>query len=90
MLQYEDYEALTQAAQRSCGCLILCSAQGQVGWGFKQPGLLGGFSANGRGGGTRQSLRFLPTTINLQFYDFAGHCTFLQKKLNFYSVRQLE
>uniref|UniRef100_A0A8C9EQZ8 Family with sequence similarity 185 member A n=1 Tax=Pavo cristatus TaxID=9049 RepID=A0A8C9EQZ8_PAVCR len=45
-------EALAQAVQTSCGCFILGSAQGRVGWGFKQPDLLGGFSACGRGGGS--------------------------------------
>ncbi|GAB0188788.1 hypothetical protein GRJ2_001344100 [Grus japonensis] len=35
--------------------------QGQVGWGFGQPGLVEGVPAHGRGVGTRWSLRSLPT-----------------------------
>uniref|UniRef100_A0A8C9EPP3 Family with sequence similarity 185 member A n=1 Tax=Pavo cristatus TaxID=9049 RepID=A0A8C9EPP3_PAVCR len=35
-------KTLAQAVQTSCGCFILGSAQGRVGWGFKQPDLLGG------------------------------------------------
>jgi len=42
-----------QVAQRSCGCLIPGSVQGQVGWGFDQPGLVEGMLAHGRGIGTR-------------------------------------
>ena len=33
---------LKQAAQRSCGCPIPGSAQGQLGWGLEQPGLVEG------------------------------------------------
>ena len=45
--------ALEQVAQRSCGCPIPVSVQGQVRWGFEQPGLVEGVPANARGGGTR-------------------------------------
>ena len=38
--------ALAQAAQRSCGCPIPGGIQGQVGWGFGQPDLLGGSPAH--------------------------------------------
>jgi len=33
----------------SCGCSISGGAEGQVGWGFGQPVLVGGVSAHGRG-----------------------------------------
>ena len=36
----EGGEALTQAAQRDCGCPVPGSVQGQVGWGPGQPGLV--------------------------------------------------
>ena len=42
-------EALAQAAQRSCGCPIPGGVQGQAGWGFGQPGLVGGVPAHGKG-----------------------------------------
>jgi len=45
----EGGEALAQVAQRSCGCPLPGSVQGQVGWGFEQPGLVEG--AHGRGVG---------------------------------------
>ena len=45
----EGGEALEQVAQGSCGGPIPGSAQGQVGWGFGQPGLVGGIPAHGRG-----------------------------------------
>jgi len=45
----EGGEALAQVAQRSCGCLLPCSVQGQAGWGFEQPGLEEGVPAHGRG-----------------------------------------
>lgn len=38
----ECAEALVQAAQRSCGCLIPGSDEGQVERGFGQHGLVGG------------------------------------------------
>jgi len=37
-----------QAAQRSCGCPIPGGVQGQVGWGPKQPDLVGGSPDNSR------------------------------------------
>jgi len=42
-----------QVAQRSCGCSLPSSVQGQVGRGFEQPGLVKGVPAHGRGVGTR-------------------------------------
>jgi len=48
-----EVEALEQVAQRSCGCPLPGSVQGQVGWGFEQPGLVGDVPTHGRGGGTR-------------------------------------
>ena len=50
-----------KVAQRSCGCLLPGSVQGQVGWSSEQPGLVEDVPAHGRGGGTRWSLRSLPT-----------------------------
>jgi len=47
----EGDEALEQVAQRSCGCLLPGSVQGQVGWGFEQPALVEGVPAHGRGAG---------------------------------------
>jgi len=46
-------EALAQVVQRSCGCPIIGSAQGQVGWGVEQPGLVKSVPAHGRWVGTR-------------------------------------
>ena len=40
-------EALAQVAQRSCGCPLPGRVQGQVGWGFGQPGLVEGVPACG-------------------------------------------
>jgi len=53
ILHSEGGEALAQVAQRICGCPFPGSVQGQVGWGFEQPGLLEGVPAHGRGVGTR-------------------------------------
>jgi len=52
-LHYEGGEALAQVAQRSCGCPLPGSVQGQVGWGFEQPGVVEDVPAHGRGFGTR-------------------------------------
>ena len=52
-LYYEGGDALAQPAQRSPGCPLPGSVQGQVGWGFEQPGLVDGVSALGTGVGTR-------------------------------------
>jgi len=41
-----------QAAQRSCGCPVIGSVQGQAGWGFEQPGLMKDVPAHGGGAGT--------------------------------------
>ena len=47
----EGGETLEQVAQRSCGCPISGSVQGQVGWGFEQRGLVEVVPAHGRGVG---------------------------------------
>jgi len=39
--------------QRSCGCPLPGSVQGQVGWSSEQPGLVEDVPAHGRGVGTR-------------------------------------
>ena len=57
VLYYESGEALDQAAQRGCGCLIPGHVQSQVGWGPGQPGLLldvevGGPACGGEVGGS--------------------------------------
>ena len=52
-LHREGGEALEQVSQRGCGCPLPGSVQGQVGWGFEQPGLVEGVPAHGRGLGTR-------------------------------------
>ncbi|PKU41234.1 hypothetical protein llap_8471 [Limosa lapponica baueri] len=49
----EAGETPEQVAQRSCRCPIPGSVQDQAGWGFEQPGLVGGVPAHGRGVGTR-------------------------------------
>jgi len=67
ILDSKDGEALAQAAQRSCGRPIPGGVQGQAGWGFGQPGLVGGVPAPGRGAGTGWSLRSLPTQTILRF-----------------------
>jgi len=46
-------EALEQVAQRSYGCPLLGSVQGQAEWGFEQAGLEEGVPAQSRGVGTR-------------------------------------
>ena len=53
ILYCEGGEALEQVAQRGCGGPLPGSVQGQVGWGFGQPGLVEGVPAHGRGLGTR-------------------------------------
>ena len=47
VLPCEGGEALAQVAQRSCGCPIPGSVQGQVGRGLEQPGLVEGVPACG-------------------------------------------
>jgi len=47
VLYCEGDEALEQVAQRSCGCPLPGSVQGQAGWGFEQPGLVEGVPAHG-------------------------------------------
>ena len=39
---------LEQVAQRDCGCPLSGNIQGQAGWGFEQPGLVGGIPAYSR------------------------------------------
>jgi len=45
----EGGEALAQVAQRSCGCPLPGSVQGQVGWSSERPGLVEDGPAHGRG-----------------------------------------
>ena len=52
ILPCEGGETLAQVAERSCGCPLPGSVQGQVGRGFEQPGLVEGVPAHGRGVGT--------------------------------------
>jgi len=40
ILYWESGEVLQQAAQRGCGCPLPGRIEGQVGWGFEQPGLV--------------------------------------------------
>ena len=49
ILHHEGGEALAEAAQRSCGYPLPGRAQGQVGRGWEQPGLVEGVPAHGRG-----------------------------------------
>jgi len=58
-----------QVAQRSCDCPLPGSVQGQVGWSSEQPGLAKDVPADGRGVGTRWSLRSVPTLTIVWFYD---------------------
>ena len=53
----EGCEALAHVAQRSCGCPLPGSVQGQVGQGSEHPGLMQGGPAHGRGVGRRWSIR---------------------------------
>jgi len=53
LASHEGGEALAQVAQSSCGCPLPGRVEGQVGWGFEQPGLVEGDSAHDRGVGTR-------------------------------------
>jgi len=52
ILPHEGGETLAQVAQRSCGCPLPGSAQGQVGRSSEHSGLVEGVSAHGRGVGT--------------------------------------
>ena len=63
ILSGEGGEALAQAAQRSCGCPLPGSAQGQVGQGWEHPGLVEGGPAHGRGVGMRCPLK-VPSNPN--------------------------
>jgi len=58
-----------RVTQKSCGCPILGSVQGQVRWGFEQPGLVEVVPAHARGLRTRWSTRSLPTQTMLWFSD---------------------
>jgi len=53
ILYSEGGEALAQVAQRSCGCPLPGSVQGQVGQGSERPGLAEGVLGHGRGTGIR-------------------------------------
>jgi len=48
ILHHEGGETLAQVAQRSCGCLLPGSVQGQVGWSSEQPSLEEDVPADGR------------------------------------------
>jgi len=48
IIRYEGCEALEHIAQRSFVCPLSVSVQGQVGWGFEEPGVVEGVSAHGR------------------------------------------
>ena len=48
-LYYESSDTLEQVAQRGSECPLPGSIQGQAGWSFEQPGLVGGISACSRG-----------------------------------------
>jgi len=52
ILYYGGGEAQEQVSQRSCGCPIPGSVQGQVVWGFEQLGLVQLVPAHGQGIGT--------------------------------------
>ena len=49
ILHHESDEALAPAAQRSCGCPLPASVQGQAEWSSEHPGLVEGVPAHGRG-----------------------------------------
>ena len=68
-LLIREGSTLEKVARRSCGCPLPGNVQGQVGWSSEQPGLVEDVPAHGRGGGTRWSLRSLPTLTILWFYD---------------------
>ena len=60
---------LEQVAQRSSGCPLPGSVQGQVGRGFEQPVLVDDGPVHGRGLATRWSFRSLPTKTVVWFHD---------------------
>lgn len=62
-------ETLKKTSQRSCGCSIPRSAQGQAGQGFEGPGLVKVFLSMAGEFGTRWSLKYFPTQTILSFYD---------------------
>jgi len=72
ILYSEGCEALEQVAQRSCGYPLPGSVQGQVGWGFEQPGLVEDVPAHGRGGWNQMIFK-VPSKPNhsmiLWFYE---------------------
>ena len=49
----EGGKALDEVAQRSCGCPLPGSVQGQANWVFEQRGLAEGVPVHSRGFGTR-------------------------------------
>jgi len=48
VLHLEGSKTLKEVAQKSSGCLLPGSAQGQVGWDFDQDGPVEGVPAHGR------------------------------------------
>lgn len=61
---------MEQAAQRGWGYPMPGGAQCQVGWGFRQPNLVGGIPDYVRAVAVRWYLRSLPTQEMPQLYDF--------------------
>lgn len=57
----QGVEALEQLPQRSCGCPILESIQGQAGWSFVRTDLVESIPACGRRVGIGRSLRYFPS-----------------------------
>jgi len=53
LIYSEGGEALAQVAQRSCGCPLHGSVQGQAGWSSEQPGLVEGVPAHDTGVGSK-------------------------------------
>jgi len=53
ILPHEGGEALAQVAQRSCGCSLPGSIQGQAGRSSKKSGLVEDVPADGKGVGSR-------------------------------------
>ena len=64
----EGGEKLGRVAQKSCGCPVMGSVQGQVGWGFEQIDLVEDVPVHGRGVGLGVPYRLLLTQTILWFY----------------------
>ena len=73
ILPLEGGETLAQVAQRSCGCPLPGSVQGQVGWSSEQPGLVEDVPAQGKEGWNRMIFK-VPSNPNhsmiLWFLEF--------------------